>query len=395
MKCAGGVVEQVAWCFSANVYSMPLTFEEEYRYSRHLILPGMGLAGQEKLQRARVLLVGAGGLGSPAALYLVAAGVGTLAIADADTVDVTNLQRQVLHTTGNVGRLKVDSAAEALAALNPLVRIVPLPERLTATNARAIIPRFDVVIDGTDNFPTRYLLNDACALAGKPLVFGSIFRFDGQATVFDARRGPCYRCLFPEPPPPGSVPTCAEGGVLGVLPGLIGMIQATETLKLLLGTGETLVGRLLLVDALAMRFREVRVDKNPECPLCGQSPTITDLIDYAAFCGIGPRNADEAAWEITAEELCARLPDGTIRLVDVRDEWEIEQQPGLPGALHFPYFTFSRRMAELDSAAEVVLYCSRGIRSWHAVGLLRNAGFTRARSLHGGLDAWLQQDQRD
>lgn len=365
---------------------MPLTFDEELRYSRHLILPGMGLAGQEALKRARVLLVGAGGLGSPVALYLAAAGVGTLAIADADVVDVTNLQRQVMHRSDAVGHAKVDSAAETLTALNPLIRVVPIAERLTAANALGIIADYDVVVDGTDNFPTRYLLNDACALLGKPLIFGSIFRFEGQATVFDARRGPCYRCLFPEPPPPGSVPTCAEGGVLGVLPGLVGMIQATETLKLLLGAGESLIGRLLLVDALGMQFREVRITKSPDCPLCGDSPTITDLIDYAAFCGIGPRTAEEAAWEITPEALRERL--ARVRLVDVRDEWEDEAQPGLPGALRIPYASFSRRMAELNSADDLVLYCSRGIRSWHAVGLLRNAGFARAWSLRGGLASY-------
>ena len=248
---------------------MPLTFAEEVRYSRHLVLPGVGVSGQERLKRARVLLVGAGGSGAPVALYLTAAGIGTLGIIDNDVVEVSNLQRQVLHRTESTGQPKVHSASATLAALNPLTTVVPLQARLTAANARALIAEYDIVVDGTDNFPTRYLLNDACALAGKPLVFGSIFRFEGQVAVFEAQRGPCYRCLFPEPPPPSSVPTCAEGGVLGVLPGLIGMIQATETLKLLLQCGETLQGRLLLLDALAMRFREVRISKNPDCPLCG------------------------------------------------------------------------------------------------------------------------------
>jgi adenylyltransferase/sulfurtransferase len=366
--------------------NMPLTFDEELRYSRHLILPGMGLAGQLRLKRGRVLLVGAGGLGSPVALYLAAAGVGTLGIADDDVVDVTNLQRQVLYRTSDVGREKVSSALETLNTLNPLIHLESLPQRITAANAREIIAGYDVVVDGTDNFPTRYLLNDACALLGKPLVFGSIFRFEGQATVFDARRGPCYRCLFPEPPPPDSVPTCAEGGVLGVLPGIIGMVQATETIKLLLEIGDSLVGRLLLFDAMSMRFLDISVSKDPACPLCGHSPTITDLVDYQEFCGANSRDSAQAGWEISAESLHACL--SSVRLVDVREEWELEARPGLPGALHIPYASFSRRMSELDSADDLVLYCSAGIRSWHAVGLLRNAGFTRARSLRGGLAAY-------
>jgi len=272
---------------------MPLTFDEEYRYSRHLVLPGVGMAGQERLRRARVLIVGAGGLGSPAALYLAAAGVGTIGIADADTVDVGNLQRQVLHRTADAGRLKVESAADALRALNPLVEVRPIPERIAAANALERLAGYDAVVDGTDNFPARYLLNDACALLGLPLVFGSIFRFEGQAAVFDVRRGPCYRCLFPEPPPPESVPTCAEGGVLGALPGMIGAVQANETLKLLLDIGEPLIGRLLLLDALAMRFRELTITKNPACPLCGEAPVITGLTDLEEYCASSGRSQNE------------------------------------------------------------------------------------------------------
>lgn len=371
---------------------MPLTFEEEFRYSRHLILPGVGLSGQERLKRGRVLLVGAGGLGSPVALYLAAAGVGTLAVADADTVDPSNLQRQVLHRSTDVGRPKVASAAAALVALNPLVRIEALEARVTTANAREIISDYDVVVDGTDNFPTRYLLNDACALLSRPLVFGSVYRFSGQATVFDARVGPCYRCLFPEPPAPESVPSCAEGGVLGVLPGLIGTIQATEALKLLLATGETLIGRLLLVDALTMRFREVQIEKNPDCPLCGQSPTITALVDYAEFCGLPPETVDSAGWEITPEALRERLASGPVTLIDLREPADIDREPGLAGALRMPYASFARRLTELNSAEEIVLYCAGGVRSRLAVGLLRQAGFSRAWSLRGGVMAYLQRE---
>ncbi len=358
---------------------MPLTFDEETRYSRHLILPGVGMAGQEQLRRARVLVVGAGGLGSPAALYLAAAGVGTLGIADGDAVDLSNLQRQVLHRTSTVGHPKADSAAATLADLNPGVRVIPLHTRLTAANAREILAAYDVVVDCTDNFPTRYLLNDACALLGKPLVFGSIYRFEGQASVFDARRGPCYRCLFPAPPDPARVPSCAEGGVLGVLPGLIGTIQATETLKLLLELGEPLIGRLLLVDALALRFRELALGKNPDCPLCGAAPTITDLIDYAAFCGVTP---PDPAWEIDPAEI-GTLPHPV--LLDVREAWELDETPPLPGARTIPYPQLARRLTELDSADDLVVYCTRGLRSQAAVTLLHRAGFTKARSLRGGL----------
>jgi adenylyltransferase/sulfurtransferase len=358
---------------------MPLSFDEEARYSRHLILPGVGLGGQERLRRARVLVVGAGGLGSPVALYLAAAGVGTLGIADGDVVDVSNLQRQVLHRTDGVGTPKASSAQAALAALNPLVRVEPLTARITAANARERLADYDVVVDCTDNFPTRYLLNDACALLGKPLVFGSIYRFEGQVSVFDARRGPCYRCLFPEPPDPARVPSCAEGGVLGVLPGMVGTMQATETLKLLLDLGEPLIGRLLLLDALTLRVRELALAKNPDCPLCGEAPTIRELVDYDAFCGIAPA---DPAWEIAPDEI-ATLPHPV--LLDVRDAWEHDETPPLPGALTIPYPQLARRLHELDTADDLVVYCSRGLRSQAAVALLHRAGFARARSLRGGL----------
>ncbi len=362
---------------------MPLTFDEEYRYSRHLVLPGVGKAGQEALKRGRVLVVGAGGLGSPVALYLAAAGVGTLGIADGDTVDVSNLQRQVLYRTADAGRPKVASAAAALRALNPLIDVRPLPARLTAANVREVLAGYDVVVDGTDNFPTRYLLNDACALLGLPLVFGSIFRYEGQVSVFDARRGPCYRCLFPEPPPPERVPSCAEGGVLGVLPGLVGTLQANEVLKHLLRLGEPLVGRLLMVDALAARFRALTLERNPDCPLCGTAPAITELSDLPEYCALASADAD---LEIAPEALRARLAH--VCLVDVREEWEREEDPAFPEALHLPYPAFTRRMSELDSARDLVLFCSAGARSWQAAALLRRAGFTRAWSLRGGLSAY-------
>lgn len=371
---------------------MPLNFAEESRYSRHLVLPGVGMAGQERLKRARVLVVGAGGLGSPVALYLAAAGVGTIGIADADVVDVSNLQRQILHRTESAGQSKVASAAETLRALNPLVTVVPIPERITAGNALEHCAGYDLVVDGTDNFPARYLLNDACALLGKPLVFGSIFRFEGQVAVFDTRRGPCYRCLFPDPPPPESVPTCAEGGVLGVLPGMIGAMQANEALKLLLGIGEPLIGRLLMLDALAMRFRELRIERNPACPLCGEAPTITTLVDLAEYCSYPLPSSETGEWEITPEDLRARLQTGAMRLVDVRESWEHEENPGFPNALNLPYPTFTRRMAELDSAEEIVLFCSAGARSWQAAAMLRRAGFTRVWSLRGGLAAMKASD---
>jgi len=368
---------------------VPLSFDEEYRYSRHLVLPGVGMGGQERVKRARVLLVGAGGLGSPVALYLAAAGVGKIGIADADVVDISNLQRQVLHRTQDTGRLKVESAADTLHSLNPLVNVVPIPERISAANAMEIIPEYDIVVDGTDNFPSRYLLNDACVLLKKPLVFGSIFRFEGQISVFGGKDNPCYRCLFPEPPPPENVPTCAEGGVLGVLPGMIGSMQAAETLKMILGIGEPLSGRLLLFDAMEMRLREIRVSKNPDCPICGENPTITDLSDEDQYCSIQAPTGDECStWEMMPDDLRSRIANGTPMLVDVREEWEQEDYPGFPNSIHMPYPVFTRRMHELDSAAEIVLYCSAGARSWLAAGMLRRAGFDRAWSLRGGLVAY-------
>lgn len=368
---------------------MPLSTDEEKRYSRHLVLPGVGMGGQERLKKARVLLVGAGGLGSPAALYLTAAGVGKLGIADADTVSVSNLQRQVLHRTQDEGRLKVDSAADTLHSLNPNVNVVKIPERICAENAIEMISGYDIVVDGTDNFPSRYLINDACVMSGKPMVFGSIFRFEGQVTVFGKQGGPCYRCLFPEPPPAQNVPTCAEGGVLGVLPGIIGSMQAAETLKLALGIGEPLAGRLLLLDSMDMCVREIGISRNPGCPVCSDSPTITDLSDPEAYCSIeGPGSDDCAVWEMMPDDLRSRLKAGSLMLVDVREEWEQQNYPGFPGSLHIPYPVFARRMSELDSASDVVLYCSAGARSWIAAAMLRRAGFDRAWSLRGGLAAY-------
>jgi adenylyltransferase/sulfurtransferase len=369
----------------------PLSPDELLRYSRHLILPEVGLSGQRRLKAASVLIVGAGGLGSPLALYLAAAGVGRLGLVDFDRVDASNLQRQVLYGTEDVGRSKLEAARERLADLNPGVRVDLHETRLTSANAFAILGPYDVVVDGTDNFPTRYLVNDACALLGKPNVYGSIFRFEGQASVFDARVGPCYRCLYPDPPPPGLVPSCAEGGVLGVLPGVIGVIQGIETLKLLLGVGETLVGRLLLFDALALSFRELALRKDPGCPLCGPHRTITALVDYEAFCGLTPvEQADAAArgWEITARELSEWLALGdTPVVIDVREphEYEIAR---IPGTTLIPLNTLPARLAELDTSREIVLHCHHGQRSMRALEFLRQSGFRKLKNLRGGIDAW-------
>jgi len=369
--------------------SIELSREELLRYSRHLLLPEVGLEGQRRLKAARVLLVGAGGLGSPAALYLAAAGVGTLGIAEFDTVDVSNLQRQVLHGTSQLGRPKLESARARLQDLNPHVRVEPFPERLTSANALALVESFDVVVDGSDNFPTRYLINDACVLRGKPLVYGSIFRFEGQVSVFDARHGPCYRCLYSEPPPPGLVPSCAEGGVLGVLPGVIGSLQALEAIKLILGAGETLVGRLLLFDALKVRFRELALRKDPDCPVCGPAPSVTSLIDYEAFCGVGaPPAADE---EISVRELRQVLRQGNgLVLLDVREPHEFEIVH-LPGSSLVPLGELPGRMGNLDPGRPPVVICHYGARSLQAVRLLRAAGFHQARSLAGGIDAWARE----
>ena len=364
-----------------------LSHEEILRYSRHLILPDVGLEGQKKLKAARVLLVGAGGLGSPAALYLTAAGVGTIGLVDFDVVDKTNLQRQILHGTSTVGTSKLESAAARIHDLNPNVRVEPFETRLTSENALDIIRDFDVVADGTDNFPTRYLVNDACVLLDKPNVYGSIFRFEGQASVFHARRGPCYRCLYSEPPPPGLVPSCAEGGVLGVLPGIIGSIQAIETIKLILGVGEPLIGRLVLFDALKLQFRELRLEKDPDCPVCGRHPTITALIDYEAFCGIGAEPSYEGA-EISAEQLkdeWQRNPE--LLVIDVRDPHE-HAIAHIDGARLIPLSELPDRLGELDGHREIVTHCHHGARSLKALEILKAAGFSKVRSLRGGIDAW-------
>lgn len=370
-----------------------MTPEAVRRYARHLALPEVGLAGQRRLMDARVLLIGAGGLGSPAALYLAAAGVGTLGLVEFDTVDPSNLQRQVLHGTPDVGRPKLDSARDRIAALNPLVRVEPHPVRLTAANALEILAGYDLVVDGTDNFPTRYLVNDACVLLGKPLVYGSVQRWDGQASVFWGGHGPCYRCLFPEPPPPGTVPSCAEGGVLGVLPGIIGSIQCAEAVKLILGVGESMLGRLLLFDALAMQFREVRLEADPDCPVCGTRPQIRELIDYERFCGVPTSPSDTMTNdipEITPTELKERLDRGDkVAIVDVREphEWEIGNlEPH--GARLIPLGQLPDRVDEIPRDQEVVLQCRSGSRSSDALQFLRGQGFSKLLNLKGGIRAW-------
>jgi sulfur-carrier protein adenylyltransferase/sulfurtransferase len=376
---------------TATLTDLPaLGNDEILRYSRHLIIPDVGIEGQRRLKAARVLLIGAGGLGSPLALYLAAAGVGTLGLVDFDAVDLTNLQRQVLHGTKDVGRPKLESARERIQDINPHVVVEPHETRLTSANALEIIREYDVVVDGTDNFPTRYLTNDACVLLGKPNVYGSIFRFEGQASVFATADGPCYRCLFREPPPPGLVPSCAEGGVLGVLPGLVGTIQATEAIKLLLGIGEPLVGRLLLVDALTMQFRTVRVRKDPECPACG-TRELREPIDYEDFCGLRAEPEPRAATdipEITPAELAAKLRRGDdFDLLDVREphEWDIAR---IPGARLVPLGTLAEALRTLDSARDIVVHCRTGGRSAKAARQLRAAGFRRVWNLAGGITRW-------
>jgi molybdopterin/thiamine biosynthesis adenylyltransferase/rhodanese-related sulfurtransferase len=371
-----------------------LSRDEILRYSRHLLLPEVTLEGQRRLKEARVLVVGAGGLGSPLALYLAAAGVGTIGLAEFDAVDLTNLQRQVLYSTADVGRPKLEAARERLSGLNPEIEIVPHPLRLDSSNVMAVVEGYDVVADGTDNFPTRYLVNDACVLAGKPNVYASVFRFDGQVSVFDARRGPCYRCLFPEPPPPGLVPSCADGGVLGVLPGIVGSLQALEVIKLVLGRGEPLIGRLLLFDALGLRFREIGVRKDPRCAVCGESPTVQAPIDYEEFCGLrGEEAAVDAAGlpTLSVEELHARRQGGeAFDLLDVREAHEAEIAR-IPGARLLPLSDLPARLHELDSARTYTLHCHRGTRSVQAYHLLRQAGFGRLRILAGGVDAWAER----
>ncbi|HET7463660.1 MAG TPA: molybdopterin-synthase adenylyltransferase MoeB [Longimicrobium sp.] len=365
---------------------------EVMRYSRHLILPEVGKAGQLKLKRARVLLVGTGGLGSPLALYLAAAGVGTLGLVDFDVVDESNLQRQVLHGTADLGRPKLDSAADRIADLNPNVRVVRHATRLTALNALEILEPYDVVVDGTDNFPTRYLVNDACVMLGKPNVYGSIFRFEGQLSVFWAERGPCYRCLFREPPPAGLVPSCAEGGVLGVLPGIIGSLQALEVIKLIVNAGDPMIGRFLLFDALGLGWRELKVRKDPGCPVCGVSPTITELEDLTEFCTAAAPEVD-ALPTLSPAELNGLLAAGQpVTLVDVREphEWDIVNLREL-GAMLIPLAQVGARMAEIDPATRVVVHCKGGSRSAKAVGQLRAAGYGDVWNLDGGILAWADQ----
>ncbi len=371
-----------------------LSRDEILRYSRHLLLPEVTLEGQKRLRAARVLLVGAGGLGSPLALYLAAAGVGRIGLVEFDRVDLTNLQRQVLYSTADVGRPKLEAARERLAGLNPEIEIVPHAARLSSANAMEIVAGYDVIVDGTDNFPTRYLVNDACVVLGKPNVHASVFRFDGQLAVFDAARGPCYRCLFPEPPPPGLVPSCADGGVLGVLPGILGTLQALEVLKLLLGRGEPMIGRLLLVDALGMRFREIAIARDPACPVCGERPTITAPIDYEAFCGLRGEEAPadlEGIPTLGVEELAARRAAGEeVDLLDVREPHEAAIAR-IPGARLLPLSELPARLHELDSARTWTLSCHRGTRSVQAFHLMRRAGFGRLRVLAGGVDAWAER----
>jgi sulfur-carrier protein adenylyltransferase/sulfurtransferase len=377
---------------TAGAAQAKLSKEEVLRYSRHLIMPEVGMEGQLKLKRAKVLLIGTGGLGAPLGLYLAAAGVGRLGLVDFDVVDFTNLQRQVTFGTSDVGRPKIEAARERLADLNPEIEIVPHETKLTSENALDLFRGYDVIVDGTDNFPTRYLVNDACVLLGKPNVYGSIFRFEGQATVFGYPNGPCYRCLYPEPPPPGLVPSCAEGGVLGVLPGIVGAIQAAETIKLILGRGDLLVGRLLLFDALGMKFRELKLRKNLACPMCGEHRMITKLIDYYEFCGVRGEEAPATEVqmqvpEITPKELKARLDRGDdLFILDVREPHEF-QICNLKGHL-IPLGELPRRVHELDSSREIIAHCRSGKRSADAVEFLRKAGFRKILNLKGGILAW-------
>ncbi len=387
---------------SSSLSSLPgraeqvaLSPQEYQRYSRHLIMPEVGLDGQKRLKAAKVLLIGAGGLGSPLGLYLAAAGIGRIGLVDFDAVDFSNLQRQVLHGTNDVGRPKLQSARERLQAINPDVQLDLYETRLDRSNALRLFEPYDIVIDGTDNFATRYLVNDACVLLKKPNVYGSIFRFDGQASVFYPGQGPCYRCLYPEPPPPGEVPSCAEGGVLGILPGVIGCIQATECIKLLLGRGEPLVGRLLLYDALQMSFREFKVRRNPKCPICGDQPTIKELIDYEQFCGVrgeaSPTPATPTTGDITVEELKQRLDRGEqVLILDVRNPEEF-QICRIPGSTLLPLPALGERFRELDPEREMVVHCKSGMRSQKAIAFLREQGFRKLRNLKGGILAWAER----
>jgi len=374
-----------------------LSQEEIFRYSRHVVLPEVGLAGQARLKEASVLIVGTGGLGSPAAMYLTAAGVGHIGIVDYDVVDSSNLQRQVIHDTTTLGELKVESARRRMLNINPYIRVDAINEVFSSENARRIASGYDIIIDGTDNFPTRYLINDLCVLTSKPYVYGSIFRFEGQVSVFDARQGPCYRCLFSEPPPPGTVPTCADGGVFGVLPGTVGTIQATEAIKLILGIGTPLIGKLLLFDALDMSFQTVQLRKNPNCRICSPNPTVVELIDYEKFCGLPVNNHNPLpsnGQEIEPRELEERLRNGdSIQLIDVRDPVE-SQISHLPGALSIPYPQIERRLSELNPQQEIVLFCRTGIRSAYALQTLSNAGFHKVSHLRGGINAWAREIEK-
>ncbi|HTC32819.1 MAG TPA: molybdopterin-synthase adenylyltransferase MoeB [Bryobacteraceae bacterium] len=364
--------------------------DEILRYSRHLIMPEVGMEGQLKLKAAKVALIGTGGLGAPLGMYLAAAGIGRIGLVDFDVVDFTNLQRQVIHGTKDVGKKKLDSAAETMLDINPYVEIDRHEVALTSENALDILKDYDIVVDGTDNFPTRYLVNDACVLLKKPNVYGSIFRFEGQATIFAYPGGPCYRCLYPEPPPPGLVPSCAEGGVLGILPGTVGLIQATETVKLILGIGEPLIGRLVLYDALAMRFRELKLRRNPECPVCGDHPTITKLIDYQEFCGIPTQTHEEKPMDgdIEPTEVKAKIDRGDrFVLIDVREPHEY-QICNIPQAKLIPLGDLPKRVNELNSADEIIAHCKSGMRSAKAVDFLKQAGFKKVRNMKGGILAW-------
>jgi adenylyltransferase/sulfurtransferase len=377
---------------SSDNGSIDLNHEEILRYSRHLLIPEVGLAGQKKIKAASVLIIGTGGLGSPVALYLAAAGVGRIGLVDYDQVDASNLQRQVIHGTSQLGHLKVESARQRMLDINPDIQVDVYNEPFTSANAMQIAGDYDILIDGTDNFPTRYLSNDVSVLLGKPNVYGSIYRFDGQVSVFDAREGPCYRCLFPEPPPPGLVPSCAEGGVLGVLPGTIGTLQATEALKLILGIGETLNGRLLLFNALDMSFEFVNLRKNPHCKICCPNPEVTGLIDYEEFCGVPGHDHEEGSaggdWDIEALQLAEQLSQGqSIHLLDVREPHELEISH-LEGADLIPLGQLAARLSELDSAEEMVVFCKAGTRSARALELLASAGFRKVKNLKGGINAW-------
>jgi sulfur-carrier protein adenylyltransferase/sulfurtransferase len=375
----------------AEAEDVVLSNEEVARYSRHLLLPEVGMEGQLKLKKASIVLIGAGGLGAPLGLYLAAAGIGRIGIVDFDEVDVSNLQRQIIHGTSDLGRKKLDSAADKMQDINPHLKIDKYDVALNSENALEILRDYDIVIDGTDNFPTRYLVNDACVLLKKPNVYGSIFRFEGQATVFAYEDGPCYRCLYPEPPPPGLVPSCAEGGVLGILPGMIGIVQATEAVKIILGQGTTLKNRLLLYDALGMRFRELKLKRDPACPVCGDHPTVTKLIDYQEFCGIHPPAAmptPSSADVVDAVQLKEKLNRGDqFTLIDVREPHEF-QICRIPGSTLIPLGQLPNRLSELDPNADIVVHCKSGARSQKAVDLLKQHGFKNARNMTGGILAW-------